>query len=57
MNIAEIELLNKTEEKLLKLMAQYKSGQYSTLAECIDNVRFVRDQLILSNENKSIDKN
>ena len=47
MNITEIESLNKTEQKLLKLMSQYKSGQYSILAECIDDVRFVRDQLVL----------
>jgi hypothetical protein len=41
----EIELLNQTEEDLLMLMKQYKSGQYSHLADCITRVRTVRETL------------
>lgn len=41
----EIELLNKTEADLLMLMKQYKSGQYSHLADCIARVRTVRETL------------
>lgn len=41
----EIELLNKTEADLLMLMKQYKSGQYSHLADCIVRVRTVRETL------------
>jgi hypothetical protein len=41
----EIELLNQTETALLRLMAQYQSGQYVTLGECIYNVRAVRETL------------
>ncbi len=41
----EIELLNQTEADLLMLMKQYKSGQYSHLADCITRVRAVRETL------------
>lgn len=41
----EIELLNQTEADLLMLMQQYKSGQYSHLADCIRRVRVVRETL------------
>lgn len=41
----EIELLNQTEADLLMLMKQYKSGQYSHLADCITRVRTVRETL------------
>jgi len=41
----EIELLNQTEAALLRLMAQYQSGQYVTLGECVSNVRAVRETL------------
>jgi len=41
----EIELLNQTEADLLILMRQYKSGQYTHLADCINKVRAVRDTL------------
>ena len=43
----EIELLNQTEADLLMLMKQYKSGQYSHLADCITRVRTVRESLRL----------
>ena len=41
----EIELLNQTEADLLMLMQQYKSGQYTHLADCIRRVRTVRETL------------
>jgi hypothetical protein len=43
----EIELLNQTEADLLMLMQQYKSGQYTHLADCIRRVRAVRETLRL----------
>ena len=43
----EIELLNQTEADLLRLMKQYKSGQYSHLADCIARIRTVRESLRL----------
>jgi hypothetical protein len=41
----EIELLNQTEADLLMLMQQYRSGQYTHIADCIRRVRVVRETL------------
>jgi hypothetical protein len=42
----EIELLNQTEKDLIALLKQYKSGQYSHIADCITRIRTVRESLL-----------
>jgi len=37
--------LKETEDMLISLLSQHKSGQYSILTKCIDNVREVRREL------------
>jgi hypothetical protein len=38
----QVDLLTETEEILLKLLAQYKSGQYVPLIKAITNVRILK---------------